>query len=107
MKENYENMVKEYYENIMKKYKVDRNGLPSYIQTRIIGIDGIHYKILPMESLGQRVFNDRLIPTEYAVFYLHKLFPDSDEGYWCQCSKWYKYCQNAVNFMKRKACKGI
>lgn len=107
MKENYENMVKEYYENIMKKYKVDRNGLPNYMQTRMIGIDGKEYKILPMDTLYNRVFNNRLLKTEYAVFYFYKLNPDSDEGYWYQCSKWYKHCNNAVNFMKRKACKGI
>ena len=99
--------MKEYYENIMKKYKVDRNGVPTYMQTRMIGIDGTHYKILPMESLAQRVFDDHLTQTEYAVFYLHKPYPDCDAGFWYQCSKWYKYCQNAVNFMNRKACKGI
>lgn len=99
--------MKEYYENIMKKYKVDRNGVPSYMQTRMIGIDGTQYKILPMECFHDRVYGDRLIQTEYAVFYLFKPYPNSDVGYWYQCSKWYKYCQNAVNFMKRKACKGI
>lgn len=99
--------MNEYYENIMKKYKVDRYGLPTYMQTRMIGIDGTQYKILPIEGLAQSVYDDHLTETEYAVFYLHKPHPDSYEGYWYQCSKWYRYCQNAVNFMKRKACKVI
>ena len=32
--------MKLYYESVMKKYKVDRNGIPTYMQTRMIGTDG-------------------------------------------------------------------